>query len=215
MSEIRVENIIGETGNDAVKFTKGVNVTGIATATNVSVGSSVTATNFFGSGAALTGISAGITHVDQFRLSSNVTSSGNNATITPWERVGTSIHAASAAPHGAGMSVSSGIFTFPVTGKYLVILMMKASCGVDDNVQIYIKVTTNNSSYTTITGATDGQNGGSGVRNASGTAIAFVDVTDTSQVKLLFHADSVGSNSFFQGGTSEGTDVVFVRVADT
>ena len=44
---------------------------------------------------------------------------------------------------------------------------------------------------------------------------AFVDVTDTSQVKLLFHADSLGSNSFFQGGTSEGTDVVFVRVADT
>ena len=47
MSEIRVENIIGETGVDAVKFTKGVNVTGI-----------VTATSFAGSGAALTGISA-------------------------------------------------------------------------------------------------------------------------------------------------------------
>ena len=59
MSEIRVENIIGETGNDAVKFTKGINVTGIATATNVSVGSSVTATNFYGSGANLTGLAAG------------------------------------------------------------------------------------------------------------------------------------------------------------
>ena len=63
MSEIRVENIIGETGVDAVKFTKGVNVTGIVTATsvsatNVSIGSSVTATNFFGSGASLTGITA-------------------------------------------------------------------------------------------------------------------------------------------------------------
>ena len=64
MSEIRVENIIGETGVDAVKFTKGVNVTGIVTATsvsatNVSIGSSVTATNFFGSGAGLSGVSAG------------------------------------------------------------------------------------------------------------------------------------------------------------
>ena len=46
MSEIRVENIIGETGTDAVKFTKGVNVTGI-----------VTATSFVGSGSSLTGIS--------------------------------------------------------------------------------------------------------------------------------------------------------------
>ena len=48
MSEIRVENIIGETGTDAVKFTKGINATGI-----------VTATSFSGRGAALTGISAG------------------------------------------------------------------------------------------------------------------------------------------------------------
>ena len=59
MSEIRVENIIGETGTDAVKFTKSINVTGIATATNVSVGSSVTASTFHGNGASLTGVSAG------------------------------------------------------------------------------------------------------------------------------------------------------------
>ena len=59
MSEIRVENIIGETGTDAVNFTKGINVTGIVTATNVSIGSSVTAGTFHGSGAALTGVSAG------------------------------------------------------------------------------------------------------------------------------------------------------------
>ena len=59
MSEIRVDNIIGETGTDAVNFTKGINVTGIVTATNVSIGSSVTATNFFGSGAGLSGVSAG------------------------------------------------------------------------------------------------------------------------------------------------------------
>ena len=48
MSEIRVTNIIGETGTDAVNFTKGVNVTGI-----------VTATSFAGNGAALTNVSAG------------------------------------------------------------------------------------------------------------------------------------------------------------
>ena len=69
MSEIRVENIIGETGVDAVNFTKGVNVTGIVTATNVSVGSSVTATTFHGSGAGLTGVSAG--KVVKFGLQNN------------------------------------------------------------------------------------------------------------------------------------------------
>ena len=59
MSEIRVENIIGETGVDAVNFTSGLNVTGISTSTNVSVASSVTAGTFFGNGAGLTGVSAG------------------------------------------------------------------------------------------------------------------------------------------------------------
>ena len=47
MSEIRVENIIGETGTDAVKFTKGINVTGVTTATT-----------FSGSGASLTNVPA-------------------------------------------------------------------------------------------------------------------------------------------------------------
>ena len=59
MSEIRVENIIGETCIDAVKFTKGINVTGIATVGNVSVGSSVTAATLFGNGAGLTDVVAG------------------------------------------------------------------------------------------------------------------------------------------------------------
>ena len=47
MSEIRVTNIIGETGVDAVNFTKGINVSsGI-----------ITATSFSGDGANLTGVS--------------------------------------------------------------------------------------------------------------------------------------------------------------
>ena len=45
MSEIRVTNIVGENGNDAVTFTKGVSVTGVTTATT-----------FSGSGASLTNL---------------------------------------------------------------------------------------------------------------------------------------------------------------
>ena len=59
MSEVRVDNITGENKTDAVKFTKGITVTGIATVGNVSVGSSVTAATFFGNGAGITGVSAG------------------------------------------------------------------------------------------------------------------------------------------------------------
>ena len=93
MSEIRVENIIGETGTEAVNFTKGINVTGIVTATNVSIGSSVTAGTFHGSGAALTGVSAGkilqvvsVTKTDVFSTSttgSYVDITGLTVNITP------------------------------------------------------------------------------------------------------------------------------------
>ena len=95
MSEIRVENIVGETGTDAVKFTKGVNVTGIVTATsvsatNVSIGSSVTATSFFGSSANLSGVSAGkVLQVTEGIYNVQVTVQGATAvtglagTITP------------------------------------------------------------------------------------------------------------------------------------
>ena len=60
MSEIRVENIIGENGVDAVQFTKGINSTGTLTSTNVSAASSVTAGTFHGNGAGVTGVSGGV-----------------------------------------------------------------------------------------------------------------------------------------------------------
>ena len=59
MSEIKTTKIIGENGVDAVNFTSGLNVTGVCTATNVSVASSVTAGTLFGNGAGLTGVTAG------------------------------------------------------------------------------------------------------------------------------------------------------------
>ena len=74
MSEIRVTNIIGETGVDAVTFTKGINVTGVTTATSFSgSGASLTslpAGNLTGTlpaidGSNLTGISGGIGAVNQ------------------------------------------------------------------------------------------------------------------------------------------------------
>ena len=60
MSEIRVENIIGENGVDAVQFTKGINATGTLTSTNVSTASSITAATFHGNGAGVTGVTAGL-----------------------------------------------------------------------------------------------------------------------------------------------------------
>ena len=89
MSEIRVTNIIGETGTDAVTFSKGLSTSGIVTATGMNVGAGISihdtgikASNFYGSGAALTGISAGILQVKQVKRTDYQTSSGSWADIT-------------------------------------------------------------------------------------------------------------------------------------
>ena len=99
MSEIRVENIVGETGTDAVKFTKGVNVTGVTTATSFSGSganlTSLPAANLTGTlpainGANLTGIVSGILKFKQVRFtgtqattSSYANISGLSITMTP------------------------------------------------------------------------------------------------------------------------------------
>tara|TARA_B100000900_G_scaffold383846_1_gene372136 strand:+ start:307 stop:909 length:603 start_codon:yes stop_codon:yes gene_type:complete len=99
MSEIRVENIIGETGTDAVKFTKGINVTGVTTATSFSGSganlTSLPAANLTGSlpaisGANLTGITAKVVQcVSSYHGSSHSTGSssaqytGHQLVITP------------------------------------------------------------------------------------------------------------------------------------
>ena len=164
---------------------------------------------------AFAAVSGGITEVDHFRLSSNLTNSDDGNTITNWERMGSSIVTGLAAPHGTGMSVSSGIFTFPSTGKYVIFLIMNAQGGQNDNVQIYHKVTTNNSTYNITTASTEGQNDASGTRMISSPSLSFVDVTDVSQVKVLFQASSIGSNSTISGGGNLATNVMFIRIADT
>ena len=61
MSEIRVNNIVGEDGVNAPNLTAGLNVTGIITATTfatsgLNISGVVTATSFSGSGSSLTGV---------------------------------------------------------------------------------------------------------------------------------------------------------------
>ena len=120
MSEIRVENIIGETGTDAVKFTKGINATGIVTATSFS--GSVAASQLTGalpaiSGANLTGITAGlfssyaiISHEKANNTNGSSLSTGNYSTRE--------INSEVADPDGI-VTVSGNQFTLQA-GSYLI-----------------------------------------------------------------------------------------------
>ena len=153
---------------------------------------------------------AGILEFDQWYLTSNKTDNSDiTANLIRNDRTG------AASPIGSGMTLSSGVFTFPSTGKYLVIVAGIFSTNGADNCEIGTKVTTNNSSYTLVAIASDGNNG-SGTKQSSGTSFYFLDVTDTSQVKVKFTVDSLGSGSNVQGNSSYlKSYFVFIRIGDT
>ena len=154
----------------------------------------------------------GIDEFDHWYLTASVTSDGDltsnllrndRSGITPGERIGT------------GMTENSGIFTFPRTGKYVVFVQASFVINGSDSVALDTQVTTNNSAYSTHTRATDGANA-SGNRTGGSSSIAFIDVTDTTQVKVKFNVNSLGSGSSLTGNSSYiTTGFVFMRIGDT
>ena len=116
---------------------------------------------------------------------------------------------------GDGMTESSGIFTFPRTGKWLVIFNGQFALNGSTNILVFTQVTTNNSSYSSHARALDGNNG-SGERSGSGSSFAFIDVTDTSQVKVRFNITTIGGSDSLSGHASyQTTTFTFIRIGST
>ena len=149
-----------------------------------------------------------ITEVDQWYLTADATSNGDLTNLARNNHEG-------ATQIGTGMSVSSGVFTFPSTGKWLVIAKGSFIVNNSDSVVIQTDVTLNNSSYNTVTFCSDGANG-SGARNGGDSSFYFLDVTDTSLVKVKFVATSISTGSQINGSTIQvETGFVFIRLGDT
>ena len=151
----------------------------------------------------------GITVADQLRITANITSNTNPISANIERVDGT----AQGGMTDNQMSVSSGIFTFPLTGIYFVAFgaaCVPASGG--DNIAIEINATTNNSSYSQIAySAIGGDN-----RNQQAYCQSLVDVTDTSNVKVNFSCSSIDSGSVIYGGTNLNyTYFTFIRLGDT
>ena len=85
----------------------------------------------------------GITEADQWRIPTTYSTSGD-AVITSWERNDSNFEVI-----GSGMTESSGIFTFPSTGKYLIMASLNANASNAQYIGIVIKYTA--VSYTHLT----------------------------------------------------------------
>jgi len=153
----------------------------------------------------------GITQADQWRITTDLVSSSAVDITANWERNDTDF-----ALIGTGMTESSGIFTFPSTGIYLVTINATgASNAASDYVQVSIATTIDNSTYNYR------------ARNYQHTAGAndfmgwyanlIFDVTNTSNCKVKFALAQISGGTInLQGNTVENrTYATFVRLGDT
>ena len=151
--------------------------------------------------------------VDMFRLTTD-TSGGTNADLTAnLERCDTD----GFAKIGTGMTESSGIFTFPRTGVYEVKVHAMIDSGDGDGTAILAThVTTDNSSYNPSADAVGGDDAGTNSVQVTAYSQCFVNVTDTSQVKVKFVTSSFGSSSFIRGNSNKNeTSFSFIRLGDS
>ena len=159
----------------------------------------------------------GIQEFDQWYLNTNVTSNSNLTAFTRSSDTWTG----AAAKIGTGMSLASEKWTFPSTGKWLVVCCAQFDCNNSDNVIVYTQVSLNDgTSYGNYGCAMDGNNdSGGGSRTGSATAWSFIDVTDTANVKVKFYGDSIGSGSAIRGTATAGdgmqTHINFIRLGGT
>jgi len=171
-----------------------------------------------GSGSTATGQlefanASGITEVDNWRITSSFNASGAGAYITSnWERNDT----AGFTKIGTGLTESSGVFTFPVTGIYQITAVLHTVNNSNTNryTECKIYTTQNNSAYTEQTtaageiGETYGQNM---VR-----ATAIFDCTDTSTHKFQIRQYTYNSNTQIVGSSTVNKSyIVVIRLGDT
>jgi hypothetical protein len=155
-----------------------------------------------------------LTEADQWYLTANLT--GPTGTISSnLSRLTTG----AAGYLGTGMSESSGIFTFPSTGYWLVqfsFLASNISAGSGDRVGVYVSATLNNSSYVFIAEAGASLDGTAANAQNGGFTQAIIDVTDTANVKVRFDVSSFAATSVLLGDANRlRTGFSFIRLGDT
>ena len=158
----------------------------------------------------------GITEYDIYRLAANYTIPASDTTVTEtmvrptlfFEKI------------GSGMSVSSGIFTFPSTGKYEIQAFFQGfqSNGNDNIFKFNMEATADNSNWQEVVNCRAG-NYDSG-RAFSATFTYLIDITNTSTHKVRFGTTTAGSNRVQLDGNGantilDGTYFVFKKVGET
>jgi len=165
-------------------------------------------------GATTTGFPAGgLTHASQWRLTTSFTGAADPITTNLAEVV---------APVGFGvlgasMTESSGIFTFPVTGYWLIAYgSIRHNSGRISRMEGTIKTTTDNATYANAAMAYTFTVSAPTTYTSSFCQYIF-DVTDTTTHKCAFQSGCASGSPTTAGAAVawEATNMTFIRLADT
>ena len=156
----------------------------------------------------------GITQADQWRITSNASLDSGDVVSANWERNDNDYDKV-----GDGMSESSGVFTFPETGIYLIHTTLQAGDTTDQDYIGFILDNTLNdgSAWDTLQDSYGNITSGGGAQvyvNVSDTCM--VDITDLSNHKIRLKLGSEAAGVSVKGSTnSQKTGLTFIRLGDT
>ena len=153
----------------------------------------------------------GIIEIDMWRLTSNLTLTGDTSTnITAnLERCDTN----NFGYIGTGMSESSGVFTFPKTGIYQVTAIGGLFGGLDTTFgRVAIHTTTDNSTYTEASKQNCSYKNG---EHGQSINEIFFDVTNTTTHKVKFICRHQNSGTLRGDSDANRTTFKFIRLGDT
>ncbi len=194
-----------------------VTINGNGSITGLSVGglgSGVVNTASIADGAVTTdkasGSVKGIEMVDQWRITSAKSNSGSSVFDSNWERNDLNSNKIGS----AGMSESSGVFTFPTTGKYLVIAFGYATGNNDRYMGIWIERTADGSNWTR---AAEGYGSAYNSGNSTFSQVSiqyFFHVTNTSTHKIRLKSDNIGTCNWDGASNIMRTGFTFIRMGD-
>ena len=159
----------------------------------------------------LSGITAGITEADQWRVSSSFDVNGSSFISSNWERVDIT----GWDKIGTGMSESSGIFTFPSTGIWNVIFW--DTVRPVNNTTMYAGVefhfTTDNNTFTNVGNFYEGVGTTAFFGNIS--ASHMFDISNVSTHKLRFRASAANTTTYSANTSETQLSATFIRLGAT
>ena len=166
---------------------------------------------FTGSTTLASAAAGGITGIDTWGLSSSASQSSGGVTISSnWARRTTH----SSSNLGTAMSESSGVFTFPSTGHWLIL----GGFYFDGNSSTHYRgIIMKNNAGTEITSAYGHGQGSNPSWHHDAVSVHFnMDVTDTTaNTNKIYFQTNAGGSCTVAGGSNGQSYVSFIRLGDT